>query len=326
MNLSRILLVSRILLAAAGATALVAAAQAQTVSFGTMPAGGINHAMVQALGKIAAEKTGIKARIVPMAGAEQYAPMIDRGSLDFGVAPATDVRFATTGEAHFKGKPNKNLRLVAALYKLQVGFLVRKDSPFKSVTDLKGKKVPVGFTNQQDAKRHYLAALASFGMSEADFDGVAVPNIGRAAQDFMQGTTVATWFAVGSGRVAEMNVKLGGVRFLPANDTPEGIARMRKYAPAAVLEIVKPSKRLVGILAPQPMITEIYVLFGSVNAKADVVEKVLTTLLTERQKLVAAHGRWNTFDPKAMNRPLEGLQFHPAAVAFFKKHGIATAN
>jgi hypothetical protein len=304
------------------AIVFTATVQAQTVSFGTSPQGGANNALCTALGKIVNEKYGLKIRIVPMAGTEQFAPMIDAGRMDVAVASSTDVKFAHDGLVTFKGRPQRNLRAIASLYAFQVAFLVRRDSPIKRISELKGKRVPIKFTNQKAAHRHFLAAAASAGLTEDDFKGVPVPNVIRAAQDFVQGKLDATWFAVGAGKVKEMAAQVGGIRYLPAETSPEALARMRKIAPAAYIEIAQPRKSAPGIVGPTPVITENYMLFGGKHVSDDVVAKFLDTLHTEKSRLSSAFARWKRYDPNVLAKNVEGLKWHPGAVKWLKANGM----
>jgi TRAP transporter TAXI family solute receptor len=236
--------VSALILTAAAAVFTFSTHQAlsQTASLGTSAQGTSNNALSTALGKVVNEHTGLKVRVVPMGGPEQYAPAINSGRMDMAIASSTDVQFAYDGTVTFKGRPQENLRFVASLYPFRVAFFVKKDSPIKTISDLKGKRVPIKFSNQKAAHRHYLAAIAAAGLTEDDFDGVPVPNVVSAAQDFVQGKLDASWFAVGAGKVKEVAAQVGGIRYLPAETSPEALERMRKYAPAAFIEIAQPSK------------------------------------------------------------------------------------
>ena len=314
--------IKHLLVGLAMAIIFTAAAQAETVSFGTSPQGGANNALCTALGKVVNEKTGLRIRIVPMAGTEQYAPMISKGRMDVAVASSTDIKFAHDGLVTFKGRPQPNLRAIASLYAFQVAFLVKRNSPIKRVTELKGKRIPIKFTNQKAAHRHFLAAIAAAGLTEDDFKGVPVPNVVRAAQDFVQGKLDATWFAVGAGKVKEIAAQVGGIRYLPAETSPEALARMRKFAPAAYIEIAQPRKATPGVVGPTPVITENYMLFGGKHVSDEVVAKFLDTLHTEKAKLSAAFARWKRYDPNVLALNVEGLSYHPGAIKWLKAHGM----
>lgn len=71
------------------------------------------------------------------------------------------------------------------VFPFSIGWFVKKDSPYKSMVDLKGKKVPVGFTANSAQQRSFHATLAADGLKPEDFDGVPVAHVVRAADDFM---------------------------------------------------------------------------------------------------------------------------------------------
>ncbi len=67
--------------------------------------------------------------------------------------------------AIYKGKVQTNLRAVAVLTPLYSVFFVRKDSPIKTIADLKGKRVPTDYVSQRvlDVLTH--GTLANGGLS-----------------------------------------------------------------------------------------------------------------------------------------------------------------
>jgi len=257
-----------------------------------------------------------------MGGAETFAPLVNTGRMDVAIASETDVRFAFDGKVAFEGRPLKDLRAIAALYSFQVGFFVKKDSPIKTVRDLKGKKVPITFANQKSAHRHYLAVLAAHEMTENDLDGVKVPNVIRAAQDFAQGKTVASFFALGAGKVTEVSAQVGGIRFLSIDDSPEAIARIRKIAPGAYITVVEPRPGLTGILSSTKVLTENYMLFGGKHASDDVVYKFVKTLYEEKTRLSEAFARWKRYSTKKMAKDMKPIVYHPGAIKFYKEQGM----
>lgn len=304
------------------------AATAQTISIGTSPAGGSTYAATAALAKVVAEKTGLKVRIVPFGGMEQWGPLMNSGKIDFGVGAATDVSFAIDGKVNFKGHPEKNVRAVASLYNFYVGFLVRKNSPIKTVAELKGKRVPTRFSNQKPALRHYEAALALAGLTEKDLDGVPTPNVIRAAQDFIEGKTDATWFAIGAGKVSEVDARVGGIRFLSVPDSPSAIARMRKIAPAAYISELAPG-RFTGIIGPTKAVTEDYMLVAGKHVPNDVVMKFAKVLYESKTELSSISPNWKRYDPRKLGKNLgenlSNVPFHPGAIAYYKSIGIWNA-
>jgi ABC-type nitrate/sulfonate/bicarbonate transport system substrate-binding protein len=106
--------------------------------------------------------------------------------------------------------------------------------------DLKGKRVPSGYHAQKAIHRSIEAHLANAGLTYDDVKQVPVPNAARGAEDFGNGKTDALFFALGSAAVMEVSTKVGGLRVLPIDDSPEAVARMQKISPPMYVSEVKP--------------------------------------------------------------------------------------
>src|SRR3990172_11841333 len=116
-----------------------APASAQTYGFATLPPGTLNHTTASAVAKVLKDKAGLNMLVQPTAGDQIIVPMVSRGEADVGISNAMEVHNG------FKDGL-KDLRIIGAAHALRVGFFVRKDSNLRSVADLKGKRVPYGFS------------------------------------------------------------------------------------------------------------------------------------------------------------------------------------
>jgi ABC-type nitrate/sulfonate/bicarbonate transport system substrate-binding protein len=97
---------------------------------------------------------------------------------------------------------------------LIAGFLVRKDSPYQSVVDLKGKKVTGKFPGTKPLHWDGVGLFATADMKWDDVIVVPVGNIVEGIQTFIQGRAESTLVAVATGLVQEADAALKGVRFL----------------------------------------------------------------------------------------------------------------
>lgn len=312
----------RSILLSLAATAIAGQVSAQPVTFGTTQTGGANNVLATALAKVVSESKGLQIRIIPETGIETSGPKIDAGRMDVMSANATEFSEAFHGTGPFKDTPPmKNLRIIAALYEFPVAWLVRKDSDVKTMADLKGHKGPVGFSNQIAAGDHARAVLAGGGLTEADLDGVPVPNVIKAADEFVQGNVDATFFAVGAGKVKEMASQVGGIRYLPVPDTKEALEAMRAVAPGVTISTLQPRDSDPGIVGPTPVLTDVYYLLGNEQVSDEAVTDFLDVLASKRDDLVAAAPQWQQFDPKKMYRTVEDIPWHPASKKWFDEHG-----
>ena len=201
----------------------------QPIAIATPKAGSIYNSTAAAIGKVLGEKAGLHLTIQAMGGSSQYLPIIDAGEVPFGIANVYETSLGVTGEDYFKGRPTKNIRSVAILYPLRHTVFVKKDSPYKTLADLKGTRAPVGFASQKILTAVTNAVFATVGLAlEKDFKGVNTANIISQANAFKEGRTDFFVFALGAGKIKEVDAAVGGVRALVDSAT-----RRRRSPPRA---------------------------------------------------------------------------------------------
>ncbi len=310
------------LTAAAAISALLAGPlEAQTISIGTSPLGSLNHSLGNALGKVMTEQAGLRVRVVPFGGGQQFLPLIHKKELELAIPSATDVLFAYQGKEDFAASASPMLRVIGTVFPYYIGWFVNKDAPYKVLTDLKGKKVPVGFTANSAQRRVFLAGLAAEGLKETDFEGVAVPHVVRAADDFMQGKVEATTFAIGGGKVAEASTKVGGVRFLNVPNTAEANKGLQQVMPTSYVSLLQPAPEFAGILEPTNVIFEDYLVVTGAHLADDDVYKIAKVLYEEQDKLTAIAKTYARYDKAKLGRE-HGIPFHPGAIKLYREKGI----
>ncbi len=74
-----------------------------------------------------------------------------------------------------------------------------------------------------------------------------MPNVAGGADEFAQGKADVFMFALGAGKVAEVDAQVGGIRVLPIDPSKEAMAQLRKFIPVAYATQVKPGKGRAGI-------------------------------------------------------------------------------
>lgn len=299
----------------------VAAAQ-QPVAFATAAPGSIYNSAGSAIAKLLTQYKNVQTTIQAFGGSSQYLPVVNAGELPFGLANVYETNLAVTGQDYFQGRPNPDLRAVAILFPLRNGLYVRKDSPISKVADLKGKRGPTGFTSQRVLVAVVNSVLGTAGLSlENDIQGVNVPNIVTNADAFVAGRTDFFAFAVGAAKVKEVDASVGGVKAVPVENTPAAIAGMRKYIPVAYLRKETPSPVNTGIIEPMYQVAYDAVLFASTKTPDDVVTKVLEVIHENPKEVMESTGPLRLFDPKRTAVKIVGVEYHPAAVAFYQKIG-----
>jgi len=307
------------------AAALVAAgtAGAQTVGIGTSTPGSFYHSMGSAIAKVVSTKAGVQARVQPFSSAGVYFPAVNGGDLEYGLGNIYELYLAMKGEAHFKGRPNPNLRLISLTSPLRVAIFVKKDSPIKSIADLKGKRVPYGYNQQKIIIPLMAAEFATAGITSKDIVPVPVPNVARGADDFVAGRADSLFFALGSGKVAEADAAVGGIRALDIPNTPQNLAAVRKHIPVAYLRLEKPSKRLAGVVGPTHVIAYDAIFMTNAKQGEDEVYRITKAMWEHEDELKKSYAGFALFGTATMAKKAPApIQYHPGAIRLYKEKGV----
>src|SRR5262249_35036297 len=145
----------------------------------------------------------------------------------------------------------EEVRLVGALHALRTPFFVRKDSGLRTIADLKGKRVSLGFSAMRNLDVAARAMLATANLTQADVKPVLVPNVIRSADDFIACAADSFFPAVGAPKVREVDPPAGGLRILEPD--PAGMPAARKIMPWGYLTEVAPGPVFVGVEKPMPV-------------------------------------------------------------------------
>lgn len=293
------------------AIAFAATASAQTYGFATMQPGTLNHTSGSAIAKVLKEKAGMNVLVQPTAGESVLIPMVGRGEAELGIANIFEVEAAKTA--------NPDLRLIGSIHALRGAFWVRKDTPMKTISDLKGKKVVMGFSAMRTIDPMMRAILASGGLTENDVKPVLVPNVIRGADDFVAGAADMFFFAFGAPKVREVDASVGGIRALeiPAG----GIAAAQKILPQGYLTPAKPGPFFVGVEKDMDVYTWDNMMFTNAKTKDDVVYKIIETLENNKADLVAVQPALREFSAAGLYKKYD-IPYHPGALKYFSDRKI----
>jgi len=310
-------------LAALGLLAQVSGVSAQQpIAIATPPSGSIYNSTAAAIGKVLADKSDLKLTLQALGGSSQYVPIVNAGEVPFGIANVYETNLAVTGEDYFKGRPQKDIRAVAILYPLRNAIFVKKDSKYKTLSDLKGARGPVGFTNQKVLTAVTNAALAPGGITLDDVQGVQVANIIANSNAFKEGRTDFFVFALGAAPIQEADAAVGGVRALTVpKDTPEARAAVKKQVPVAYLLHETPGKGKTGLLEPGYIVSYGVNLFASTKTPEETVYKVVKALHENADEFGKVFPPLRLFKKDAMAQEVEGVEYHPGAIKYYKEIG-----
>src|SRR2546427_790489 len=154
-------------------------------------------------------------------GSTENVPLLEAGQLDLALVQGEVVHEALTGV----GRSPANLMILAAMYSTPGMFVVRADSPYRAIADLRGKPVAFG------ARGSGLVILARYVLDglgfdqERDFQAVYLDRAGDGPAMVLDGRVAALWGG-GLGWPGFSGVAQGpaGARFLAPD--ADGIRRI----------------------------------------------------------------------------------------------------
>jgi uncharacterized protein len=242
--------------------------------------------------------------------------MVGRSEADLGIANIAEVANVTKGTG---AGQQPDLRLVGSVHPLRVAFFVRKDSDMKSIADIKGRRLPVGYSAMRTIDAITNAVLATASLTAADIKPVPVPNVVRGADDFVSGNADVFMFAFGGAKVREADATVGGLRVL---EIPEaGMPAGRKFFPYGYLSEVDPGPAYTGV--PQRMKVYSYdnMLFTNAKVPDDIVYKMIDTLEGNKADLLAVQPALREFSAANLYKQYD-VAYHPGALKYFKDKGL----
>jgi len=313
---------SRILTVVA-AMLLAGSAHAQVLGFGSAPQGSIGYNMSSAIARVMSEAAGVQSRVQPYSGSSAVLPLVNSGELDLAVCNVLEIEEATRGEGPYDGRKQDKLRVLGVIFPIYSSIFVKKDSPIKTLAELKGKRLPYGFSAQVTLERIVDAIIATGGLARKDVVPVLVPNVVRGADDFMENKLDGGFFAIGAAKVSEVDKTVGGIRYLPLPDDPKSVAAMKKIMPYAYIITVNPSPAFVGLDGPTKLMAYDYLVAVGAHVKDDVVYKIAQAMFENKQKLTESLRAFGGWDPQSINKGMPA-SFHPGSVKFFKEKGLAS--
>jgi uncharacterized protein len=155
-------------------------------------------------------------------GSYENIPLLEKGELDLGLVAGEPAYEAFKGI----GRPQTNLKIFTAMYSSPGMFVVRADSPYKTVQDLVGQPVAFG------AKGSGLPVMSRFMLDglglkqDEDFKSIYLDHAGDGPAMVLDGRAAALWGAgIGWPGFTTLAKSAGGARFIAPN--ADEIARIR---------------------------------------------------------------------------------------------------
>ncbi|HEU4345203.1 MAG TPA: TAXI family TRAP transporter solute-binding subunit [Candidatus Binatia bacterium] len=310
------------------------AAEAQqlpkAVTIGTNPAGTVFYALAGGLAKVATEGSPVQVNIQPYTGTSTFLPLLNNGELDFALVNGVDMGMAYVGPKKLKvGGKNEfehspNIRLVMRGSPLIVGLLVKKDSPLKSVHDIKGKRVTGEYPAHQAVWYNMYGALAGAGLTWKDVKVVPVPAVNDGIDALAQGRAEVTIGALNMAKIREADASVG-VRHLSHDCSPEGDKRLRQAVPGYYTRVVKAGT--AAAILGDTCATAYDIYFATHKAASDqIVAAILKAIWDNADKLPPIHPGFKEWTRDRAVSADVTIPYHPGAAQFYKEKRVWSAN
>jgi TRAP transporter TAXI family solute receptor len=301
----------------------------RAVTIGSNPAGTVFYAVASAFSKVVSEGTPFQMVVQPYTGTSTFLPLLNTGEVDFGVNNAVDMALSYQGPDRLKiGGRNPyahtpNARLVMRGAPLLVGLLVRKDSPLKSVHDVKGKRVTGEYPAQLAVLYNLFGHLATAGLTWADVKVVPVPAANEGVDALLQGRADVTMHALNSAKVREAD-STAGVRHLSSDCSPQGEQRLGRAVPGYYTRMIKAGTALAVVEDTCVIAYDIY-LTTHKTAPEQVVAGALKAIWDNVEKLSPVHPIFKEWTRDRAVAPDVTMPYHPAAVQFYRDQKLWSA-
>jgi len=186
----------------------------KSVRIASHPQGAAYYVLASAFAKVLSDTLPVSATVRPFSGFQAWFPELNRNNVAMGIATGYDLGLAWKGKDPYQKIPNA--RTLSVGTDLILGLAVKDDSPIKTLADLKGKRVTINNV-LRGSRDGAWAQLEAAGVDpHKDIVEVPVTNVVQPPQMLMEGRVDAAWGAPAMPQMKEADVKLGGVRFLPA--------------------------------------------------------------------------------------------------------------
>jgi len=313
-------LISLFLSGAASAQQLPRAA-----AIGTNTPGTLFYSLAGGIAKVVSGASPVQLTVQPYTGTSTFLPLVNTGELEFGLVNGVDMGMAYAGPKLQVGGRNPfphtpNTRLVMRGAPLRTSAVVKKDSPIKTVRDMKGKRVTGEYPAHLAVWYNMFGILASAALTWNDVKVVPVPAVNEGIDALVQGRADASTHALGSAKMKEADAAVG-VRYVSIDCTPEGEKRIRAAVPGYYPTKLKAGAS-TGVV--EETCFETYDIYFATHKDAaePLVTAVLKALWENAGQLKPLHPGFEEWTHERAASGDVTIPYHPAAIKFYKEKGV----
>ena len=300
-----------------GSASLFAASTPKFLTIGTAASGGAYYPIGIAMADIITNKLGIQTTAQITGGAIENNSLIQNKGVDIAISQGVMSYNAVNGLPPYKQKLTDVAGLFNGLSKGVFQLVVNKNSPIKSIRDLKGKKVALGPAGG-GAITTFLEVFTSHGFTEKDFQPVYL-SYEQAGDSLVDGNldAILVQAAIPSPAITQQIASNKALRFITIEE--EMMKKlMAKYSYYA--KIVIP-KEMYKTDAP---VSTFYISNMVIVSKAlspDLVYQITKAFFENIDTIRNSHP---SVKGLTIESAVEGLPIplHPGAERYFKEKGL----
>jgi TRAP transporter TAXI family solute receptor len=298
----------------------------RSLTIGSNPPGTVFYALASGLAKFASEGAPFQIVVQPYSGTSTFLPLLNNGEIDFGINNAVDMALAYQGPERLKiGGRNPfehtpNARLIMRGSVLLTAPLVRKDSPIKTIHDIRGKRVTGEYPAQLANWYNLFGYLAGAGMKWEDVKIVPVPGVNEGVDALVQGRADVSLCALDAAKVKEADAAIG-VRHLSIDCSAEGERRLRRSVPGYYPHWLKRGQATAIVEDTCVNAYDIY-LTSHKGAPDRVIATVLKGIWDNIDKLPPLHPSFKDWTRQRAVDADVTIPYHPGAVQYFKERSV----
>lgn len=266
---------------------------------------------------IITNKVGIQTTAQITGGAIENNSLINNGGADIAISQSVMSYNAVKGLPPYKTKLPKVTGMFSGLSKGVFQIVVNKNSPIKSIKDLKGKKVGLGPAGG-GAITTFLEVFKAYGYSEKDFKAV-YSSYEQASDSLVDGNldAILVHAAIPSAAITQLTAAKKPIRFISIEDNMMK-KLLKKYSYYAKETI---PKEMYGTDAPVNTFYIPNIVVVRKDLSTDLVYRITKAIFENIEKVRNSHPSTKELSIETATKGMP-IPWHPGAKKFFKEKGL----
>ncbi|NLY75157.1 MAG: TAXI family TRAP transporter solute-binding subunit [Firmicutes bacterium] len=298
-------------------SALFAAPDPKFLTIGTAGSGGAYYPIGIAMADIITNKVGIQTTAQITGGAIENNSLINSRVVDLAISQGSTSFKAYQGLPPYKQKLTNVQGMISGLSQGVFQLVVHKNSPIKSIKDIKGKKISLGPAGG-GAITTFLEVISAYGYTEKDFQAVYT-SYEQASDALVDGNVdaIVVQAALPTPSITQLTAAKKPVRFISIEE--EALKRlMAKYAYFAKLTI---PKEVYGTDEPVNTFYIANIVVVSKSLSTDLVYRITKAMFENLDTIHKSHPsvKGLTLETAVAGMP---IPWHPGAAKYYKEKGL----